>query len=90
MSAPKAPLLKEIVMTGSDVPLATEPSVAVDVEIGAPPSNAGPIVLKALNSADSITMVAGEWHFFKSVDLTRFIANGTAPDIISIYGQGAE
>lgn len=89
MSAPKAPLLKNVAMTGAFIPLGAEGEGAVDVEIGAPPSNGNTVTLRAKDSADSITMIAGEYHFFKSVDLSKFEADGTAPDVICIYGQGA-
>jgi hypothetical protein len=77
-------VMRKIVVTGDYQPLASAKLVA-SVSISTPPSNTGTVYFTGDDGSD-VPWVPGEWHEFRSIDLSAVQAKGTAGDVVTIVG----
>ena len=77
-------IMRKINVTGSYQPLATVRTV-VSVTISTQPTNAGPVLFKGDNGLD-VPWLPGEWHEFRSVDLSAVQVKGTPGDVVTVVG----
>jgi hypothetical protein len=77
-------VMRKIVVTGSYQPLASA-SLVASVTISTPPANAGNVLFKGDDGSD-VPWVPGEWHEFRSIDLSAVLVKGTAGDVVTLVG----
>ncbi|MCX7806091.1 MAG: hypothetical protein N3A38_12995 [Planctomycetota bacterium] len=81
---PSNVVMRKVTVTGSYAKLSAS-SLVASVEISTPPDNAGNVLFKCADGSD-VPWVPGEYHFFKSVDLSTIEVKGTPGDIVTIIG----
>lgn len=77
-------VMRKITVTGTYQPLASSRLVA-SVTISCPPGNAGGVLFKGDDGSD-VPWLAGEWHEFRSVDLSAVQVKGTPGDVVTVIG----
>jgi hypothetical protein len=77
-------IMRKVVVTGSYSPLAAG-SLVGSVTISTPPTNAANVLFKCADGSD-VPWVPGEWHSFRSIDLSGIQVKGTPGDIVSVVG----
>ena len=77
-------VMRKIVVTGDYQPLASAKLVA-SVSISTPPTNTGTVYFKGDDGAD-VPWVPGEWHEFRSIDLSAVLVKGTVGDVVTVAG----
>jgi hypothetical protein len=77
-------VMRKIAVTGNYQPLASGKLVA-SVSISIPPTNAANVLFKGDNGAD-VPWVPGEWHEFRSIDLSAVLVKGTVGDVVTVVG----
>ena len=77
-------VMRRVEMSSEYRPL-SERSLIVSAEIGAPPTNAGPVYFRG-DLGDDMLWPPGAYHFFKSVDLSLIFVKGDPGDVVSIIG----
>ena len=77
-------VMRKIVVTGDYQPLASAKLVA-SVSISTPPTNTGTVYFKGDDGSD-VPWVPGEWHEFRSIDLSAVQVKGTAGDVVTVAG----
>ena len=77
-------VMRRVEVTSAYRPLSDRPLV-VSAEIGAPPTNTGPVYFRG-DQGDDIAWPVGAWHFFKSIDLSQLFVKGSYGDAVSIIG----
>ena len=55
------------------------------VTISCPPGNAGNVTFRG-DDGGEVPWIPGEWHTFRSIDLSAVQVKGTAGDVVSIVG----
>ena len=81
---PNNVILRVVEMTGEFKPLSGIPLTAT-VTISAPPSNSGPVFLRA-GPGEEAWVVNGECHLFQRIELSSVEARGTPGDVLTIIG----
>ena len=81
--------MNNFVMRKIDVTADFEPLVSTSligsVNISTPPDNAGNVIFQG-DDGSEVPWVPGEWHEFRSVDLSTIKVKGTAGDMVTIVG----
>ncbi len=77
-------LMRKIDVTGDYAPLADTTTVA-SVTISCPPANAGTVYFKGDDGSD-VPWIPGQWHDFRSVDLSSIEVKGTPGDAVTLVG----
>ena len=77
-------IMRTITVTADYQPLASQRLVG-SVTISCPPGNAGPVIFKG-DDGSEVPWIAGEWHSFRSIDLSAVLVKGMPGDTISIVG----
>jgi hypothetical protein len=77
-------IMRKIILTADYQPLASQ-SLVGSVTISAPPGNAGNVSFKGDDGSD-VPWIPGEWHTFRSVDLSAIQAKGTPGDTVTVVG----
>lgn len=77
-------IMRTITVTADYQPLASQRLVG-SVTISCPSGNAGPVIFKG-DDGSEVPWIAGEWHSFRSIDLSTVFVKGTSGDTISIVG----
>jgi len=75
---------RKIIVTGSYQPLVGSPLIG-SVTISALPGNAGEVFFRGDDGGD-VPCQPGEWHCFRSVDLSQIFVKGTPGDVITVIG----
>lgn len=55
------------------------------VTISAPPTNAAAVVFRG-DDGSEVPWTAGEWHDFRSVDLSTIYVKGQSGDVLTVVG----
>ncbi len=77
-------IARKVTLTTSWQALAADKTVA-SVTVTAPTANVGNVLING-DTGDEVPLEPGEWHEFKSVDLSDFQVKGTAGDIVTVIG----
>ena len=77
-------IMRKIDLTSEYQPRAVEKTVGT-VTISTPPSNTGDVLFLG-DTNQEVPWVPGEWHYFKSVDLSSIQVKGSVGDIVTIVG----
>lgn len=77
-------IMLKIDVTAEWQPLSATPLVC-SCTISTPPDNAGDVLFKGTNDSE-MPWVPGEWHEFRSVDLSGIQVKGTAGDAVTVVG----
>lgn len=77
-------IMRSITVTSTYQPLVSQPLVG-SVTISTPPGNAGTVFFEGDDASD-VPWVAGEWHDFRRVDLSRIRVKGTPGDTVTVVG----
>jgi hypothetical protein len=77
-------IMRSVAVTSTYQPLVAQPLVG-SVTVSAPPDNGGPVYFEGDNGFD-VPWVAGEWHEFVRIDLSRLRVKGTPGDSVTIVG----
>jgi hypothetical protein len=77
-------VMRKVTVTASYQPLASG-SLVASVSISTPPTNAGNVLFKGDDGAD-VPWVPGEWHEFRSIDLSAVLVKGTVGDVVTVVG----
>ena len=77
-------ILRRIEVTPEWKPLSSVPLVGT-VDISTPPSNAGPVFIRAGAGEESFS-IPGEAHSWKGVDLSQVEVTGQTGDMVTIIG----
>lgn len=77
-------VMRKIDVTATYTALASTSTIAT-VTISALIDNAADVYLEG-DTGDDVPLVAGEWHTFESVDLSRMKVRGTVGDAITAIG----
>jgi len=77
-------ILRKIDVTGSYQPLASA-SLVGSVTISTPPTNSGTVYFKGDDGSD-VPWEPGEWHEFRSIDLSEIQVKGTPGDVATLVG----
>jgi len=77
-------IMRHITVTGSYQALVADRLVG-SVTISTPPSNSGNVLFEGDDGSD-VPWVPGEWHEFRSIDLSAIRVKGTPGDAVSIVG----
>ena len=81
---PNNVILRVVEMTEAFQPL-SDRRLTGTVTISAPPSNSGPVFLRA-GPDEEAWMINGEHHCFRRIDLASLEARGTPGDVLTIIG----
>lgn len=79
-----AVIQRKVVLTADWQPLSAK-SLVGSFDISAPPANAGPVLFLA-DDGSEVPWCSGEYHSWKSVDLSQIFAKGTPGDLLTIVG----
>ena len=77
-------IMRKIDVTGSYQPLASA-SLVGSVTISTPPTNAANVLFKGDDGSD-VPFVPGQWHEFRSIDLSAVQVKGTPGDVVTLVG----
>jgi len=77
-------VMRKITVTSEYQPLVSTGLVA-SVTISTPPSNAGNVLFKGDDGSD-VPWIPGQWHEFKSIDLSAVEVKGTPGDVVTVVG----
>lgn len=77
-------ILRAIPVTATYQPLTSE-RVVGSFTITAPPTNADPVQFLG-DTGDDVSMIPGEWHRFKSINLAELQVRGTPGDTVTVIG----
>jgi len=77
-------VMRKITVTADYQPLVSG-SLVASVTISTPPTNAGNVLFKGDDGSD-VPFVPGEWHEFRSIDLSAVQVKGTPGDVVSVVG----
>ena len=77
-------ILRKIVVTAEYQPL-SETSLIGSVTISTPPTNLGDVIFQG-DDVDEVPWVPGEWHTFRSVDLSSIQVRGQIGDTVTVIG----
>ena len=77
-------IARKIEVTSDYQPLAAEQTVAT-VTVSTPPANVADVYLLG-DTGQDVPLAPGEWHTFRSIDLSALKVKGTAGDIVTIIG----
>lgn len=77
-------IMRKIVVTAEYQPLASQQLIG-SVTISTPPDNQATVFFKGDDGSD-VPWVPGEWHDFRSIDLSAIQVKGTAGDVVTIVG----
>jgi len=84
MPMPNNVILRVMELTETFRPLADRPLIGT-VTISAPPSNSGPVFLRA-GPGEEAYLINGEHHLMHRIDLFSLAARGTPGDVLTIIG----
>lgn len=77
-------IMRQIDVTAEYQPLVSEPLIG-SVTISCPPDNAAVVIFEGDDSSE-VPWQPGEWHDFRSVDLSAIRVKGTPSDTVTING----
>jgi hypothetical protein len=77
-------IMRTKTVAGEYQPLVAEQLVG-SVTISTPPGNEGNVTFKGDDGSD-VAWVPGEWHEFRSVDLSAIEVKGTPGDTVTVIG----
>ncbi|NLX60075.1 MAG: hypothetical protein GXY74_13435 [Phycisphaerae bacterium] len=77
-------IMRRMAVSEEYQPLVAE-SLVGSVTISTPPGNQATVHFKGDDGSD-VPWVPGEWHTFRSVDLSTFQVKGTTGDIVTVVG----
>lgn len=77
-------IMRKTVVTADYQPLVTERLVG-SVTISTPPGNADNVQFRGDDGSD-VPWIPGEWHEFRSIDLSSVLVKGTPGDTVTIVG----
>jgi hypothetical protein len=77
-------VMRKVVVAAEYAALSPTPLVG-SVEISCSPNNTGDVTFKA-EGANEVPWIKGEYHSFRSVDLSQILVKGTPGDIVTIIG----
>ena len=77
-------IMRHVEVTDAYRPLSDRPLIA-SAEIGAPPTNAGPVYFRG-DQGDDVAWPVGSFHFFKRIDLSQLFVKGGRGDVVTIIG----
>ena len=77
-------VMRKITVTGDYQPLVAT-SLVASVTISAPPTNTSDVLFKGDDGSD-IPWIPGEWHEFRSIDLSEVQVKGTPGDVVTVVG----
>lgn len=85
MAAENSIVIRKATVGAAFAPLVSEAHLIASVEIACLPGNAGPITFLG-DDGSEVAWVPGEYHEFKSVDLSKISVKGTPGDALNIIG----
>jgi hypothetical protein len=77
-------IMRSIPVTTEYHPLVVQPLVG-SVTISTPPDNAANVEFLG-DDGNAVPWVPGEWHEFRSIDLSSIYVRGQAGDLVSLVG----
>lgn len=77
-------VMRKVVLTPDFQPL-SDRSEIVSVEISAHPGNASEVLFRG-DRGDDVPWIPGEYHSFRSIDLSTIEVRGTAGDVVTVVG----
>jgi hypothetical protein len=77
-------VMRKITLTATYQPLSSV-SLIASVDVSALPTNAGVAYFQGDDGTD-IPWQPGEWHLFKSIDLSKVMVKGTVSDVVTVVG----
>jgi hypothetical protein len=77
-------IMRHITVTGSYQALVAERLVG-SVTISTPPTNSANVIFEGDDGSD-VAWIPGEWHQFRSIDLSRIRIKGTPDDVVTVVG----
>ena len=77
-------IMRQIDVTADFAPLAPERLVG-SFEISTPPTNAGNVLFKG-DDGSEVAWLPGEYHSFRSINLTEIEVKGQVGDKVSVVG----
>ncbi|MCC5830143.1 MAG: hypothetical protein JJU36_11910 [Phycisphaeraceae bacterium] len=77
-------IMRYITVTGTYQPLVADHLVG-SVTISTPPTNSGNVIFEA-DDGSEVPWIPGEWHEFRSIDLSAIRVKGTPGDAVTVVG----
>jgi len=77
-------VMRKLTVSGSYQPLVPS-SLIASVTISTPPTNSDNVIFRG-DDGSEVPWVPGEWHEFRSVDLSGIQVKGTAGDVVTVIG----
>ena len=77
-------IMRRVPVAADYQPVVTE-SLVASVTISTPPGNQATVYFKGDDGSD-VPWAPGEWHVFRSVDLSTVQIKGTDGDIVTVVG----
>ena len=77
-------VMRRIEMSSEYRPL-SDRSLIVSAEIGAPPTNTGPVYFRG-DLGDDVLWPPGSFHFVQNVDVSLLFARGEPGDVVTVIG----
>jgi hypothetical protein len=77
-------IMRKIDVTADYQPLASE-RIVVSATISTPPGNSANVIFKTPEGSE-VGWISGEWHHFRSIDLSEIQIKGAAGDTVTIIG----
>ena len=77
-------IIRKIMVTASYLPLVS-PKLTASVTISCPPTNTASVLFRGDDGSD-VPWLPGEWHEFRSIDLSELQIKGNAGDSVTVIG----